>query len=59
MFELFEGYWWLMFPLCWFVVGVWRNWLAYRAEREAMDVLAAYARNGREPPAELIARLGR
>jgi len=59
MYALFNEFWWLVFPLSWFVVGAWRNWLSYRADRDAADVLRAYASNGREPPAELIARLGR
>lgn len=57
--EMFSSYWWLLFPISWTVIGAWRNWLSYRADRDAADVLRTYASNGLEPPPELIARLGR
>jgi hypothetical protein len=55
--ELFRSYWWLMFPVGWMVFGAFRGWLAYRARRDAMDLLKSYAEAGREPPAALVARL--
>jgi hypothetical protein len=58
MYALFNEFWWLVFPLSWFAVSAWRNWLSYRAERETMDLMKTYARNGNEPPVELVARLG-
>lgn len=57
MYALFNEFWWLVFPLSWFAVSAWRNWLSYLAEREAMDLMSTYARNGVEPPASLVARL--
>ena len=59
MSALFRDFWWLLFPLSGIVVSAWRNWLSYRADRDAADVLRTYASNGLEPPPELIARLGR
>jgi Zn-dependent protease with chaperone function len=58
MYALFSVFWWLLFPLSGILVSAWRNWLSYRADRDAADLLRTYASNGREPPAELIARLG-
>jgi hypothetical protein len=55
--ELFRSYWWLVFPLSWMMVGAFRSWLAYRARRDAVDLLKSYAESGREPPAALVARL--
>ena len=55
--ELFRSYWWLVFPLSWGVFGVFQSWLAYRARRDALDVLRSYAKAGHEPPAALVARL--
>jgi len=55
--ELFRSYWWLVFPLSWGVFGVFQSWLAYRARRDALDVLRSYAEADREPPAALVARL--
>jgi hypothetical protein len=48
--ELFRSYWWLVFPLSWIVFGAFQSWLAYRARRDALDLLQSYAKAGREPP---------
>jgi len=55
--EPFRSYWWLVFLLGWVVFGAFQSWLAYRARRDALDLLKSYAEAGREPPAELVARL--
>ncbi|PHY12483.1 hypothetical protein CSW58_12280 [Caulobacter sp. B11] len=55
--DLFHGFWWLLFPLGFALIGAWRGWLQYRARRDAMDLLSTYASNGWEPPPELLARL--
>jgi hypothetical protein len=55
--DLFRSYWWLIFPLGWFVYGGFQSWLSYRANRDTLDLLKAYAASGREPPPELVARL--
>lgn len=55
--ELFRSFWWLVFPLSWFVFGTFQSWLAYRARRDILDLLKSYTEAGREPPAELVARL--
>jgi uncharacterized membrane protein YccC len=55
--DLFRSYWWLIFPLSWFVFSGFQSWLSYRSNRDTLDLLKAYAASGREPPPELVARL--
>lgn len=57
--DLFRSYWWLIFPLSWFVYGGFQSWLSYRANRDTLELLKSYAASGREPPPELVARLNK
>jgi len=57
--DIFRQFWWLIFPLSWFVFGAWQSWLSYRANRETLDLIKTYAGSGREPPPELLARLNK
>lgn len=57
--DIFRQFWWLIFPLSWFVFGAWQSWLSYRANRETLDLIKTYAAAGREPPAELLAQLNK
>ncbi|MBN8552607.1 MAG: hypothetical protein J0L52_06900 [Caulobacterales bacterium] len=57
--DLFRSYWWLLFPMGWFIAEAWQNWLSYRARKDALALVQAYAEKGREPPAELIAAINR
>lgn len=57
--DLFRSYWWLIFPLSWFVFGGFQSWLSYKANRDTLDLIKSYAASGREPPAELVARLNK
>lgn len=57
--DLFRSFWWLIFPLSWFVFGGFQSWLSYRANRDTLDLLKSYAASGREPPPELVARLNK
>jgi hypothetical protein len=59
MIELFEAYWWLLFPLSWFVFGAYQSWLSYKANRDTLDLIKTYAETGREPPPELMAKLSK
>lgn len=54
MAELFHSYWWLLFPLGWFVYAGWASWLNYRRQRETLDIVRRYADSGREVPADLM-----
>ncbi|MGH6999484.1 MAG: hypothetical protein ACREEO_14920, partial [Phenylobacterium sp.] len=55
--DLFRSYWWLLFPLGAFVYGAWSRWLTYRRARDHLELIKAYAAQGKEPPAELVRRL--
>jgi uncharacterized membrane protein YccC len=57
--DLFRSYWWLIFPLSWFVFDAYQRWLAYRANRDTLDLLKSYAQAGRDPPPELLAKLSK
>ena len=57
--DRFRQFWWLIFPLSWFVFGAYQSWLSYRANRDTLDLIKTYAQSGREPPPELLAKLNR
>lgn len=52
--DLFRSYWWLLFPLAWFIGSGWTSWLNYRRQRETLDIVRRYADSGREVPPELM-----
>lgn len=52
--DLFRSYWWLLFPIAFFVFGAWDRWLAYKRAQAHLDLLRTYATQGKEPPAELL-----
>jgi hypothetical protein len=51
-------YWWLIFPIMWFLIHLVRIFLHHRRFSDAMAVARAYAANGKEPPAEISRILG-
>jgi hypothetical protein len=57
--DIFRQFWWLIFPISWFIFGAWQSWLSYRANRETLDLIKTYAASGREPPPELFKKLNR
>ena len=57
--DLFRSFWWLIFPLSWFVFGAYQSWLSYKANRDTLDLIKSYAQAGRDPPPELLARLNK
>jgi hypothetical protein len=57
--DLFRSYWWLIFPLSWFVFGGFQSWLSYKANRDTLDLIKSYAASGREAPPELLAKLNK
>jgi hypothetical protein len=57
MMEDVSSYWWVIVPLSWIVFGAFQAWLRFQARRDALDVIKSYAQTGREPPAELLAKL--
>ena len=47
-------FWWLIFPLMWFVFGILRMLLCHRHRRDTLELLRTYATQGRELPPELV-----
>jgi hypothetical protein len=52
--DLFRSYWWLLFPLGFFVFGAWDRWLVYKRSQDHLELIKAYAAQGKEPPPELV-----
>ena len=59
MVDLFHSYWWLLFPMAWFVFGGFSSFLNYRKQRETLKLLKTYADKGQEPPESLLKILDR
>lgn len=57
MIDLFQSYWWLLFPLFWFVGAGWGSLMRYKRTQAKIDLIKTYAAAGKEPPAGLIASL--
>jgi hypothetical protein len=57
MTDLFRDFWWLLFPISWMAFSGYRSWLKAAARRDVLDTLKTFAAAGREPPAELVAKL--
>jgi hypothetical protein len=57
--DLFRQFWWLLFPLAWFVVGAFNSFLNYRRQRETLKLIKFYADKGQEPPESLLKLLDR
>lgn len=55
--EIFSNYWWLLFPLAFFVFGAWDRWLSYQRSKDRLDILRSYTSQGKDPPPELIKAL--
>lgn len=57
--DLFRSYWWLLFPLGWFVFGGLTSLLNYRRQRDTLKLIQTYAERGQEPPEALLKVLDR
>lgn len=57
MVDLFQSYWWLLFPFFWFVSAGWDSMMRYKRTQSKIDLLKTYAAAGKEPPAELLASI--
>ena len=55
--DLFRSYWWLLFPLGFFVVQAWDQWMRYLKHKNTLDLVKSYAEQGRDPPADLLAQV--
>jgi hypothetical protein len=52
--DFFRSYWWLLFPIGFFIFGAWDRWLAYKRSRDHLELIKTYAAQGKEPPPELM-----
>lgn len=52
--DLFRSYWWLMFPLFWFIAGAWHSLLNLRRHRDNLDLIKSYVASGKEIPPSLL-----
>jgi hypothetical protein len=57
--DLFRSYWWLLFPMAWFIIVGWRAWLRHLRRRDTVDLIKSYAASGKDIPAGLIDKLSR
>ncbi|MBO6798383.1 hypothetical protein [Maricaulis sp.] len=57
MADLFENYWWLLFPLGFFLFMGWASFMSYKQTKAKIDLLKTYAAAGKEPPATLVESL--
>lgn len=55
--QLWVQYWWLIFPLMWFVTSILRMWSQHRSRKDTLELLRTYASQGKEPPAEVLKTL--
>jgi len=57
--DLFRSYWWLLFPMAWFVFGGFSSFLNYRRQKDAINLIKTYADKGQQPPEALLRLLDR
>lgn len=57
--DLFRSYWWLLFPLAWFVSIGFSSLLNYRKQKDALQLIRTYAERGEQPPEALMKVLDR
>jgi hypothetical protein len=55
--EVFDDYWWLLFPLGFFIAAGFGSWMRFKRTQAKMEILKAYAAAGKEPPADLVAQI--
>ncbi len=47
--HFFWSFWWLIFPLMWFVFGGFGMWMSNRRHRDTIDLMKTYAAQGKDP----------
>src|SRR5436190_21000478 len=55
--SFFFSFWWLLFPLGFFIFGAWDRWLSYQRSRDRLELLRTYTAQGKDPPPELVKAL--
>jgi hypothetical protein len=59
MTEIFHAYWWLLFPLFFFLAAGWGSFMRYKRTQAKIDLIKSYTAAGKEPPADLLASIDR
>ena len=54
----FLHFWWLLFPLAFFIMSAWGGWLSYQRRKAELDVLKSYVQQGKDPPPEIAKAVG-
>lgn len=52
--DLFQQFWWLIFPIFGMGMGAYSMWSHERRRRDAIDLLKLYAQKGEEPPPAIL-----
>lgn len=55
--DLFRSYWWLLFPLGFFVIQAFDQVMRYRRHRDTLDLIKSYTDQGKDPPQALLDRV--
>lgn len=55
---MWTHYWWLIFPMAWFLYAFYCSSLRYQHRRDKLELLKTYAQQGKDVPAELAKALG-
>ena len=50
MVELFQSFWWLLFPLGWFIFGGFNAMVNYYRQKNVLKIIKTYADRGEQPP---------
>jgi len=59
MVEIFSNYWWLLFPLGFFIAAGWGSFMRYKRTQAKIDLIKTYTAAGKEAPPELLASIDR
>lgn len=54
MVELFQSFWWLLFPLGWFIFGGFNAMMNYYRQKNVLKIIKTYADRGEQPPEALL-----
>lgn len=57
--HIFYSFWWLIFPVGFFIAAAFDRWLSYKKSQGRLEILKSYTSQGRDPPPELIKALSR
>ena len=52
--DLFRSYWWLLFPLSWFIFGGFNAVMNYYRQKNVLKIIKTYADRGEQPPESLL-----